>query len=136
VIKLSEQPIKISNPGILQVKRLRKAGELVGDVIYDTTHSLSAPELHDINDPSRPAYAPDHDDARDMLVTVLDHGELVAPLATLTEARARAASELAALSSRTRRFSNPQPYPVGLDPHVHARKLALIASARSKGGHA
>src|SRR6185312_15231705 len=35
-IKLSEQPIKISNPGVLGVKRLWRAGEMVGDVIYDT----------------------------------------------------------------------------------------------------
>src|SRR5262249_19108809 len=33
-IKLSEQPIKISNPGILQVRRLRRDGELAGDIIY------------------------------------------------------------------------------------------------------
>jgi nicotinate phosphoribosyltransferase len=136
VIKLSEQPIKISNPGVLQVKRLRNAGELVGDIIYDSTHGLAAAELHDIHEPNRPAYAPEHDDARDLLVTVLERGEPATPLATPSEARARAASELAALSSRTRRFSNPQPYPVGLDPHVHARKLALIADARAKGGHA
>ena len=34
-IKLSEQPIKISNPGVLQVRRLRRGNEIVGDVIYD-----------------------------------------------------------------------------------------------------
>ena len=42
-----------------------------------------------------------------------------------------AARELAELSPRARRFLNPQPYPVGLDPHVHARKQQLIAEARA-----
>src|SRR6185503_6155623 len=48
VIKLSEQPIKISNPGILQVKRLRRGNEMVGDVIYDQERSYAGPTLHDI----------------------------------------------------------------------------------------
>ena len=43
---------------------------------------------------------------------------------------ARAAADLARLSPRTRRFLNPQPYPVGLDRAVHARKQELIAAAR------
>jgi nicotinate phosphoribosyltransferase len=131
VIKLSEQPIKISNPGILQVKRFRKAGELVGDIIYDSTHGLASRELHDIDNPTHPPVLLDHDSEADLLVTVLDRGAAVGSLSTLVEARARAASEVAALSMRTKRFSNPQPYPVGLDAHVHARKLALIADARA-----
>jgi hypothetical protein len=36
------------------------------------------------------------------------------------------------LSPRTRRFLNPQPYPVGLDAHVHTRKQQLIAEARAR----
>ena len=38
-----EQPIKISNPGVLQVRRLRKGGELVGDIIYDSEHGARRP---------------------------------------------------------------------------------------------
>jgi nicotinate phosphoribosyltransferase len=136
VVKLSEQPIKLSNPGILQVKRLRKAGELVGDIIYDSVHGLSAYELHDIDDPRHPPVAPDYDDARDLLIPVLDRGAPVGQLASLAEARECAARDLAALSLWTRRFMNPEPYRVGLDPHVHARKLALIAQARAKATHA
>lgn len=130
VIKLSEQPIKISNPGILQVKRLRRGGELVGDVIYCTEQGFAGPTLHDIEDPSRPASAPAHDRADDLLVRYLDRGELVKAPDDLATARARAAAELAQLSPRTRRFLNPQPYPVGLDARVHAKKQQLIAEAR------
>ncbi|MEP6861706.1 MAG: nicotinate phosphoribosyltransferase [Deltaproteobacteria bacterium] len=130
-IKLSEQPIKISNPGILQVRRLRRGDEYVGDVIYDSERGLSSPvALHDLEDPVRAAYAPAADASEDLLVPVMRNGQRVGPRATLAQARARAAADLARLSPRTRRFLNPQPYPVGLDRWVHTRKQELIARAR------
>ena len=136
-IKVSEQPIKISNPGVLQVKRLRRGGELVGDVIYDSEAGFAGPTLHDIEDPLRPPWTPGFDTAEELLVTYLDRGELVREPASVEAARARAAAELAELSPRTRRFLNPQPYPVGLDRHVHTRKQQLIAAARGndRGSH-
>ncbi|MEO8841004.1 MAG: nicotinate phosphoribosyltransferase [Kofleriaceae bacterium] len=131
VIKLSEQPIKISNPGILQVRRLRRGDEYVGDVIFDGERGLVTPiELHDIEDPTRAAASPASDSHEDLLTTVMAEGHRVGPRATLEEARARAALELSRLSPRTRRFLNPQPYPVGLDRGVHLRKQELIANAR------
>ena len=130
-IKLSEQPIKISNPGNLAVRRLRKAGELVADIIYDSEAGLSAPVLHDIEDPFRPPFAPEFDAAEDLLVTYVRDGQPVRDPDTVAEARARAARELAELSPRARRFLNPQPFPVGLDPHVHTRKQQLVAQARA-----
>jgi len=129
-IKLSEQPIKISNPGALAVKRLRRDGEIVGDVIYDELHGFAGPRLHEVEQPMLPGYTPPHDRVDDLLVRVLDRGQPVGELPSLEASRARAAGELAALSPRTRRFLNPQPYPVGLDDHVHARKLAMVAEAR------
>ncbi|HUJ61706.1 MAG TPA: nicotinate phosphoribosyltransferase [Kofleriaceae bacterium] len=133
VIKLSEQPIKISNPGMLQVRRLRRAGLLVGDIIYDSEHGVSEPAvLHDIENELRAPQQVAADEAHDLLRTVLDRGAPTDAPLELEAARARARADLAALSPRTRRFLYPQPYPVGLDAHVHARKLALIAQARGR----
>jgi nicotinate phosphoribosyltransferase len=131
-IKLSEQPIKISNPGNLAVRRLRRGGELVADIIYDSEVGLSQSALHDIEDPLRPPYHPVFDESSDLLVTYLRGGEPVREPDTIEAARDRAARELAQLSPRARRFLNPQPYPVGLDPYVHARKQQLIAEARER----
>jgi len=132
-IKLSEQPIKISNPGILQVRRLRRGDEYVGDVIYDSERGPSSPiALHDIEDPLRAAYSPASDTAEDLLIPVMIDGRRVGGRATLAQARHRATTDLARLSPRTKRFLNPQPYPVGLDRTVHARKQELIALARRK----
>jgi len=131
-IKLSEQPIKISNPGVLQIRRFMKGGELVADAIYDSERGCEASlALHDIEDPTRPSFTPAHDTVTDLLTTIMDKGTALS-LPDLHVARARAASDLAALSQRTKRFANPQPYPVGLDGHVHRRKQELIAAARSK----
>jgi hypothetical protein len=63
----------------------------------------------------------------------MEHG-VARQLPGLEAARARAHADLEALSVRTKRFLNPQPYPVGLDGHVHRRKLELIAEARAKYG--
>jgi len=132
-IKLSDQPIKISNPGILQVRRLRRGDEYVGDLIFDAERGLSSPlELHDIEDPLRPPLTPVFDASEDLLQPVMRDGQRVGPRATLEQARARAAADLALLTPRTRRFLNPQPYPVGLDRSVHTRKQSLVANARKK----
>ncbi len=133
-IKLSEQPIKISTPGIQAVRRYRKDGLLVGDVIHDAVAGAPATPARawDLDDPTR-SFALDGD-AEDVLVTVLRDGRRTGAEGDLNAARARAAADLAALSPRTRRFANPQPYPVGLDPVLHERKLALVAKARGSRG--
>jgi nicotinate phosphoribosyltransferase len=87
--------------------------------------------LHDIEGPFRPPYTPVFDDDADLLVTYLRGGAPVCEVDSLATARDRAARELEQLSPRARRFLNPQPYPVGLDPHVHHRKQQLVAEARA-----
>jgi nicotinate phosphoribosyltransferase len=75
-----------------------------------------------------------HDTATDLLVRYIEHGQVIREPDALAIARERARTELAMLSPRTRRFMNPQPYPVGLDNRVHVKKQQLIARARH--GHA
>lgn len=135
-IKVSEQPIKISNPGQLQVCRLRRGDEMVADVIYDEVAGLSRPiALHDIEDPHRSFPLPAGELTEEqLLVPMLDRGVVVPRDTSLAAARARARAQLAQLSARTRRFLNPQPHPVGLDTHVHAEKRRLIAAAHLRGG--
>jgi len=130
-IKLSEQPLKISTPGVQQVRRFWRGDALVADVVYDVERGLGRPPvLWDIEDPSRSSPVVDFDRESDLLVRYLDRGAPAAPRSTVADARARAAADLAALTPRTRRFLNPQPYPVGLDPAVHHRKRELVARAR------
>ena len=135
-IKLSEQPIKISTPGIAGVRRLWRGDELAGDVIYDAVEGPTTPRRgYDLGDPTR-QLALGGDREEELLVPALVDGAPVGDPGDLTAARARCARDLAALSPRTRRMQNPQPYPVVLDPVLHQRKLALIAAARAQGGAA
>ncbi len=135
-IKLSEQPIKISNPGQLQVCRLRRAGQLVADVIFDEDAGLSRPlVLHDLEDPDRKVAVTGGELEEQMLLEpVLDRGAVLPRDTSLASARRRAAEQLAELSPRTRRFLNPQPHLVGLDAAVHAEKRRLIEEARRATG--
>lgn len=135
-IKLSEQPIKISTPGLQAVRRVWRGDALAGDVIYDALTDPAAPlTAHDLHDPTR-RFTIDGDRVEELLVPAIVDGVATGAPGTdgdLAVARARAARDLAALSPRTRRTLNPQPYPVGLHPVLHERKLALIAEARAKG---
>ncbi|HVV84186.1 MAG TPA: nicotinate phosphoribosyltransferase [Kofleriaceae bacterium] len=139
-IKLSEQPIKISTPGIQAVHRIARDGVLVGDVICDALAPAAGTQVPawDLEDPTR-GFVVRGDRAEPLLATVVRDGartDEAASAGDLMAARARAAADLAALSPRTRRHLNPQPYPVGLDDTLHQRKLRLVAEARAAIGHA
>ncbi len=130
-VKLSENAIKISNPGIQQVRRYLRAGTMVGDVIWDEQAGLSGDEhSFDIDDPTRARAVPRHDERVDLLQPVIRDGALVGTLPPLAAVRANAAAQVARLNVRTRRLLNPEIYRVGLDRHLHDRKLRLIAAAR------
>jgi nicotinate phosphoribosyltransferase len=132
-IKLSEQPIKISNPGIQQVRRYYAGGQMIGDRIYDAEDGVTAGDgspVWDIDDPARRHRLGASDRREDLLIPVFRGGAAVIS-ASLADARQRAAAQLEALSARSRRFLNPHVYRVGLDPAIHDRKRALIAAARA-----
>jgi nicotinate phosphoribosyltransferase len=130
-IKLSEQPIKINNPGVQQVRRYLAGGAPVGDVIYDEELGPGSGDgMVDLEDPTRRRELEAYDGYRDLLEPILRGGEQVWHAPALDQVRERAALELGALSPRTRRLLNPQQYPVGLEDRLHRLKLRLVAEAR------
>ncbi len=132
-IKLSEQPIKISNPGLQQVRRYHDDdGAFVMDMIYDAARPpASAPAtLVDLHDPTWLHKLPAHAGYEDLLEPVFRRGELVGAVPGLAAARARVVSQLGRLDPRVKRFVNPHLYQVGLEPGLAALKARLIAAAR------
>ena len=102
-VKLSNDPIKCSVPGQLQVRRTTDGARHVGDAIID--------------DP----------DAAGLLVPVFRGGERVYAVPDAAASRALALAELARLPEATVRLEAPAPYPVTLDPALRERRDALIA---------
>jgi nicotinate phosphoribosyltransferase len=130
-VKISEQILKTSIPGVLQVRRYMVADTLSGDMLYDSTHPPSGvPELIDPADPMRRKRIPPGAAFEDLLVPVWRRGERLAEPPSLTASRERASAQLARLHPGCKRFHNPHAYPVGLEPSLHASRLALIAQAR------
>ena len=131
-IKLSEQTVKISNPGLLQVRRFRRGGRFSADLIYDIeTGITSAATMHDIADSARVWPVAADDLGEDVLVPIFRAGDLVYARPPIDAVRARGQAQLEQLDVRTRRFLNPQEYPVGLEQALHQRKLRLVAEARA-----
>jgi nicotinate phosphoribosyltransferase len=132
-VKLSEQPIKISNPGVLQVRRFYSGDQMVGDMIYDTGTGITARDaVWDILDVSRRRPLPPTTTDVDLLEPIFRAGERVYRSPDIHEVRAHTGRQLQALSPRMKRFLNPHEYPVGLEEALHQRKRELVAAARGQ----
>lgn len=122
-IKLSETPVKVSNPGVQQVRRRidPETGRFAGDELYDIHAPGAACERQ-------------HPDDHDLLIPVLRGGELVEPMPDLDAIRARTLAQLARLPEACLALTDPAPYPLALEPGLAARKSALIDKHRVSGG--
>ncbi len=130
-IKLSEQAIKVSNPGILQVSRFTRHGEFIGDMIYNENAPPGPSRLLvDPNNPTRRKAIPMDASREDLLVPVFRGGALVSAEPTLDAIKARAKAQLARLHHGTKRLLNPHEYPVGLEPALFELKMALMLERR------
>ncbi len=130
-IKLSEQAIKISNPGMLQVRRILEDGMLMSDVIYDIHDGLcDSRRMVDPMDGGRQRVLPENAESYDLLQPVFRNGELVFNSPTIHETRERARAQLALCHPGIRRFKNPHQFPVGLDHKLYLKKKRLIAENR------
>jgi nicotinate phosphoribosyltransferase len=130
-LKLSEQAVKVTNPGIQQVRRFRLEGEAVGDLVYDEPLGVAdPPTLIDPLDLTRRKRMPAGALAEDLLVPVLRGGERVAAPGGEREARERVRRELALFHPGVKRFVNPHTYPVGLDERLFELRTNLALAAR------
>jgi nicotinate phosphoribosyltransferase len=132
-VKLSEQAAKITNPGVLQVRRFRSETEFIGDAIYDQSRPI--PEtftIVDPLDPTRRKHIPRRTPAEDLLVPVFRHGRPVYKVPTLEQTRERARRQLARLHPGIKRLVNPHQYVAGLELGLHELKTQLVLQARGE----
>jgi len=129
-IKVSEQAAKTSNPGFQQVRRFRRDGRFVADVIYDEWGEPPT-SLVDPLDPTRRRSIKADLEHDDLLVPVMRGGVRAYPSYSLEQIRERARTQLAGLDPTIRRLVNPHEYPVGLSRELFEQRHELVEKARS-----
>ncbi|MBI2212515.1 MAG: nicotinate phosphoribosyltransferase [Acidobacteria bacterium] len=130
-IKLSEQAVKTTTPGVLQVRRFHEHGAAVGDMIYDERHPpAGSPTIVDPADLTRRKTFAHAESSEELLVPVMRGGARVLELPAIDAIRARTAAQVSALHPGIRRFVNPHVYPVGLEKSLYDRKTQLILEAK------
>ena len=134
-MKLSEQAIKISTPGIQQVRRFRDERGFLADMIVD--EDRSADELIDtvttMIDPLDFTKRRRFDAGQpfvDLLVPIFRSGRQVYDCPDIHTTRSRVQEQLANLHPGVKRFVNPHTYPVGLEKRLHELKTELILRLR------
>lgn len=136
-LKLSEQMIKVTNPGILQVRRYKTAQENIADVIYDIHTDINQTcLLIDPLDPTRQKILKDGLQYEDLLKPIFRKGKRIYELPPLNEIRAKTQNELERFSVGIKRFINPHQYPVGLEKSLYNSKIDLIKKIRNHKSHA
>lgn len=130
-LKISEQAIKTTNPGIQQIRRFETGEGFVADIIYDEEQGLGAdPVLVDPVESTRLERIPPGTRARDLLEPVVRGGRVVREPLPLSEIRSRAAQQLERLQPGVKRLVNPHRYPVGLSAELHELKTRLVLETR------
>lgn len=131
-LKLSEQMVKTSDPGILQVRRFQdEEGKCIADAIYDEpTGIYQRPTLAPLDGrhEGSPVDAPR---SHDLLFPVFRGGVSVHEPPSAPEAQSHTQNELNSLDGVVKRLGNPEPYPVGLEQRLHETKAKLIAAAEA-----
>jgi nicotinate phosphoribosyltransferase len=130
-VKLSEQAIKVSNPGVQQVRRYQIGSMFLADMIFDETRPGSrSPIIVDPKDSTRRKVISEGTAHEDLLVPIFRRGQRVYQCPTLDESRRRCIDQLGRLHDGIRRFANPHEYPVGLELGLHQLKTDLVLKAR------
>ncbi|MFB3891988.1 MAG: nicotinate phosphoribosyltransferase [Phycisphaerae bacterium] len=149
-VKLSEQSVKTTTPGILQVRRFfgpsgadgRRGGQFTADMIFDELSGVGVPPARsagvspagavivDMKDPTRRKIIPAGTPYEDLLVPVFRAGKCVYDSPAPADIRRRAQEQLAGLHKGIKRFLNPHEYPSGLEKGLHDLKTQLILEAR------
>jgi len=130
-IKLSDQPIKVSIPGILQVRRYRTIDGNVADCIYDERTDLSQGGIMvNLMDQTKQLRLPRLAESSDLLVPIFRAGKLVYEQPSLEQIRHRRMTELRNVADGTKRFDNPDEYRVGLEKSLFVQRESLILERR------
>ncbi|MEL6650986.1 MAG: nicotinate phosphoribosyltransferase, partial [Bacteroidota bacterium] len=110
-IKLSEQAIKVSNPGLLNVRRYEREGRYCGDEIWNEDSAKPQGKFvgfdgqtHDLSE----------DEGQDLLIKIFSEGELVYEIPPLANARDHCLAQITKLPQVYRALKTRTAFPGGL----------------------
>lgn len=112
-IKLSDDRLKTTLPGILQVRRYEDRNKIIGDILYDESSGINAP------------LAVKSEQAYDLLVKIFARGELEYAFPPLPSVQLRTFEQLNKLAKSVVRLRRPKSYPVKLDQLLIERKQRM-----------
>lgn len=126
-IKLSEIPIKVSNPGIQQIRRYYTPdGTFQADVIVEDGSETAGPvTLVDIEDMAKRQTV--SGDCEDLLQPIYRAGLSVYSSPPVSRIREVAQAQLSMLPADVLAFTDAATYPVGLSEALAAQKVTLMA---------
>lgn len=124
-LKLSEQPVKISNPGIHQVRRFIKDGKSIMDVLYDQEIGITTSAEAISLDAPHTTQSISFDSFVDLLTPVFQQGKYVYPDTSIHQIRENAIKNVTQL---VRQHAN-HTYPVKLEKGLHELKQRLVKEA-------
>jgi len=135
-IKLSEDPVKVTNPGIKKIFRLYDAdtGKMKADLITLEDETVDSSTDLTIFDPmatwKRMTLKAKSFTVRELLMPVYIKGKCVYPEYTVTEIQKYAREEQNTLWEEHKRLVRPQTMPVDLSQKLYNLKQSMIISAR------
>ncbi len=129
-IKLSSNPVKMTDPGRKRVIRYRDAQDRpLGDVLYQAGEEPQEGPLVSYVGRTELGFQVGIGGVasfENLLTPVMRDGRRQAPSPPIAEARQRAVEQVASLPEELRRLRNPEIYRVGISPELAALKSELI----------
>jgi nicotinate phosphoribosyltransferase len=127
-IKLSEDAVKVSNPGLMQVRRYFNDDSFQGDVIYNIEEHESQDHFQCMHLDGKTLIQIDSQTKyQDLLQPIFRKGQLVYQVPSLTETRDQAAQDLKMLGANWQKLPQHETaYPVGLETKLDQLKKKLI----------
>lgn len=137
-IKLSENPVKITNPGNKTVFRIydKETGKIKADLIAFADEVIDTTKPLLLFDPEatwkQTLLEPDTYTVRELLIPVFINGSCVYDSPAVMDIRSYCSREMATLWDETKRFVNPQEVYVDLSDRLFRTKQELLDTVHKK----
>jgi nicotinate phosphoribosyltransferase len=135
-IKRSDNPDKITKPGLQKVARMvDREGRIRGDVLFMDEEKVPERISFQVHHPMVPHIQktyPANFEIRELMIPVFEKGKLVYNIPPLREIRDHTLQNLHNLDAAYKRFHNPHVYHVSLSPLLYEVKGRLLRTALKK----